>query len=201
MFNYGDLMFLDDEGGEYKTGEFEVMEQMLAYKFIQKTDNVLELGCRFGTNSCLISVLCNKLVAIDPCKSAVDTCIKNMNRYGFNFICEWCTVSKNSQVLNINKDATFASYTSDGTSDIPNYTMKDLEEKHSMKFNTIVADCEGCLEKFVTANDISNITKIIYEQDNECMCDYSKVESLLTMKGMRMVEKTYDGLFRKVWII
>jgi hypothetical protein len=201
--NYSDFIFIDDKGQEYRTGTFEVVEQFLATKFIKKDDNVLELGCRSGTNSCLISMLCNKLVAIDPCKPAIDACKYNMEKYGFNFICEWCTVSKTSQTLIENEDGnTFASYTEEGVSDIPHYTMTELENKYDIKFNALVADCEGCLETFINDNDITNINKIIYEQDNQCKCNYQYVESILSSRGFKLVENVYfDGLYRKVWII
>lgn len=194
--------FIDDKGQEYLAIHVERVEQYMAYKFIQKSDNVLELGSRFGTNSCLIARLCNRLVAVDPDKKATEVCKENMKRHGVSFDCEWCIVSKNPQEF---IDDGYSSYTRDSdTSEIPNFTIQQLEEKYGLKFNVLVADCEGCLEKVAKENDLSGITKILYEQDNECNCNYGEVEKVFEKLGLRCVEATCEqpyNLYRKCWII
>ncbi len=184
-----DDIFIDKYGKEYNSKNIEVDEQIMAEKYINDNDVVLELGCRYGTVSCVLAKKCKKLVAVDPDKEAVETCKKNMKSKGLNLECLWCTISKTPQKLNnISKDG-YGDFTEeDLQSDIPHYTIKDIENMFSVKFNTIVADCEGCLENIVKENDMSNINKIIYETDKPDSCDYEYISNELTKNGLIVIE-------------
>lgn len=192
------IKFVDNFGEYYNSKDVERDEQLMADKFIDKNDIVLELGCRFGTVSCLLARKCKKLVSIDPDKKAVETCKKNMKRHDLNFECIWCTVSKNPQsIKNLQNDTDVHGYgnftENDEKGDIPHYLIKDLEEMFSIKFNTIVADCEGCLEQIFKENDMSKINKIMYETDRETACNYDYISQELKNLGLTIVETVDRG--------
>ena len=69
----------------------------------------------------------------------------------------------------------------DPTSIIPHYTIQEVEQKFlndNKKFNTLVADCEGCLGHFFEENPwfYNQLTKIIYEDDRQEITDYYKIK-------------------------
>lgn len=188
------ISFIDKFGNEYSSKNVERDEQLMVDKYIEKNDLVLELGCRYGTVSCLLARKCKKLISIDPDKDAIEICKKNMRNHGVTFECLWCTVSKNSQKLNNTSKEGYGDFTEDdSSSDIPNFSINELESIFLLKFNTIVADCEGCLEKIIKENDMSNIHKIIYETDKQDSCDYEYISNELVKNGFKNVETVERG--------
>jgi tRNA A58 N-methylase Trm61 len=173
------ILFLNKHGNTYSSKDIERNEQLMAYKYINENDTVLELGTQSGTNSCLISRLCKKLVTLDPDKDSIEVCKKNMNNHGVEFECLWGIISRNPQKLN--KDDLFT-YSSN-ESDIPYYSIDEIEKLFLINFNTIVADCEGCIETVIKENDISKIKKIMYELDRKESCNYEYVSKYLIENG------------------
>jgi len=82
----------------------------------------------------------------------------------------------------------------DAASSIPTFTLEDL----NMKFNVLVADCEGFLETFFDENPdfIKSLRLVIFEADAEERCDYSKIREKL--KADNFEQKL--GGFQNVWI-
>lgn len=60
-------------------------------------------------------------------------------------------------------------------------TLDQIIKQCGLKFNTLVADCEGCLEQFIDENldYINNFKLITYEMDWSEECDYGKIERIL----------------------
>ena len=58
---------------------------------------------------------------------------------------------------------------------------KELCKKYNLKFNTIVADCEGCLLDVLESigDDIKYIDKILYENDERNPESYEKIKKIL----------------------
>lgn len=196
------IPFFDKHGNEYSSRDIERDEQIIANKYIDQNDIILEIGCRYGTVSCVLARKCKKLVSVDADKEAIETCKKNMKRHGVNFECIWCTVSKNGQNIKKVSDDGYGDFTEeDSNSEIPHYSISELEEMFSIKFNTIVADCEGCLEKIFKENDLSNINKIIYETDRQEYCDYEYISKELKTYGLTQLESVDrgDGIKNICW--
>ena len=198
--DYNDsIPFVKPDGSEYSSKEVERTEQETCNKYINKEDNVLELGSRYGTLSCLLAKKSNFLLSLDPDIEAIETCKKNMERHNVNFEALHGIISKEPQqiVLTDYPDG-YGKYTKKGESDIPFFTIKELENKYNVKFNTLVADCEGCLEQILNENDISNIRKICFEADRPDSCNYDNVYSILKKNNFKRHEENGND-FYQVW--
>ena len=81
---------------------------------------------------------------------------------------------------------------------IPSYTMENIQEKYNLKFNVLVADCEGFLEVFFDENPnfYDTLRLIIFEADYPDKCNYNKIRTILNQKGF----KEELGGFQNVWI-
>lgn len=198
------IKFLDRNNNEYDHENVEKNEQDMSKRWISNEDNVLEIGCNYGTVSCVLAKLCNKLVAIDPDKEAIKTCKKNMDRQGVNFECVWGTVSiKPLKLLKTSENEYgYTILDNDNSKEkIPNFSIKNLEYKFNIKFNTLVVDCEGCMEQIFRDFDMSQFKKVIYERDNEERCNYKFIENILKNNGLKKVEDTDrgDGIRNICW--
>ena len=60
---------------------------------------------------------------------------------------------------------------------IPNFTLEEIENMFKLKFNLLVADCEGCLDVFFKENEelLSSLRLIIFEADKPNICNYDTV--------------------------
>jgi hypothetical protein len=168
----------------------ERSEQLSAYYFIDSSDNVLELGTRYGTVSCLLARKANRVVSLDPDLSAINYATINMINHGVYFESVHGIISNKPQIT---KNQGYATTTEDAEySEIPNYSISQLQEKYNIIFNTLVADCEGCLEKVIKENDLTNFTKILFEKDQADSCNYDYIFEYLENNGFINVKHSYD---------
>jgi len=198
------MLIFNERNERVNTEYMERPEQELASQFIQPSDIVLELGARYGSVSCVInSILDEKTnqVVVEPDSRVWDALEKNkiINRAGFYILKGF--ISRQKQSLT-NLDVCFGGYGTtsyaDENSQIPIYTLEEVEKKVGLKFNVIVADCEGFLETFFDENpDIfSQLRMIIFEADYEEKCDYSKIRVSLGLNGFVEVL----GGSQNVWV-
>lgn len=193
--------FLDINRKEYDSENIEKDEQDMVKKWIEKGDTVLEIGCSYGTVSCLLSKLCKKLVSLDPDKDSIEICKENMKRQNTQFECVWGTLSKKSLHF-VKQNPTDYGYTNSySSSNIPYFSIKELENKYAVKFNTLVVDCEGCMEQIFRDFDMSQFKKVIYERDNEERCNYRFIDYILKYNGLRKVDDLDrgDGIRNICW--
>jgi hypothetical protein len=176
----------------------ERSEQLIINKYIDSSDNVLELGTRYGTVSCLLARKANRVVSLDPDIDAIRYASNNMANHGVYFESVHGIVSTSPQIINRQGYGTTTSTAE--LSDIPNYTILQLEDKFNIKFNTLVADCEGCLEKVINENDISKFSKIIYEEDQPGNCNYKNIANILISNGFTLVETVNEIISHCIWI-
>lgn len=198
---YKKQKFLDINGKEYDPDTVEKDEQEMVKKWINNEDIVLEIGCSYGTVSCTLARLCKKLVSLDPDKDAINVCKENMKRQNVNFECLWGTLSRKSLYF-VKENKTDYGYTNSfSSSNIPHFSIKDIENKYSLKFNTLVIDCEGCMEQIFRDFDTSQFKKVIYERDNEERCDYMFIDYILKYNGLVKVDDIDrgDGIRNICW--
>jgi FkbM family methyltransferase len=83
---------------------------------------------------------------------------------------------------------------------IENITINDFFNIYNYNFNTLVADCEGCLCDLLPLLDIQNrFYKIIFERDNEDKCSGENIKNILeTNNFIKVYQSNYD--FQQVWI-
>jgi FkbM family methyltransferase len=91
---------------------------------------------------------------------------------------------------------------------ITTLSIDKIQELYNIKFNCLIADCEGFLLEFIIENPdfFDNLTCIIYEEDcsinHPINNDYNQVDIFLINKGFILTYTLLDniGLNNKVWV-
>ena len=76
--------------------------------------------------------------------------------------------------------------------------MQEINEQYGLKFNVLVADCEGFLETFFDENPefYDNLRLIMFEADYPDKCNYDKIRDALKERGFTNL---LHG-FQNVWV-
>jgi FkbM family methyltransferase len=198
------MNIIDLHGKPVNIKKLEVKEQQLANKYILENDVVLELGARYGSVSCIInSKLNNKLnqVVVEPDDRVWDALEKNKNNNNCQFnIVKGFISNKKLDLTNL--DVCFggygATFVENNDTKIQSFSLDEVENKYNLKFNVLVADCEGFLEVFFDENPhfYDNLRLIIFEADYPEKCDYNKIKQKLVEKKFK---KLLEG-HQNVWI-
>jgi FkbM family methyltransferase len=193
----------DEFGNSVNIAELEVAEQELARQYIEENDIVFELGARYGSVSCIINSKLNcktNQVVVEPDQRVWNALERNkkVNKCDFHIIKGFVS-SRKLGLTNLDDwyGGYGATYIVKDNSDIPSYSMEDIQAKFNLKFNVLVADCEGFLEVFFNENPnfYDSLRLIIFEADYPDKCDYNKIRNTLDTKGF--VEKV--GGHQNVW--
>lgn len=202
MSSWRDLEYYDEHGTKIKHLITERKEQILADKYIRPDDVVLELGARYGTVSCVINKkLKNKhnQVVVEPDDRVWKALEDNMERNDCDFHIIKGFISNKKLKLT---DKEFwrgygTSSEENATSKIPSYTLQEIQKKYKLKFNVLVADCEGFLCQFLDENPgfLDQLRLVIFEKDNPKMCNYNEIKQSLKEKGFKQLVP----LFREAW--
>ena len=185
---------LDQHGNSIDIANVEACEQSLAKQYIKENDIVFELGARYGSVSCVIN---SKLkyktyqVVVEPDERVWAALERNKreNNCGFHIVKGFVSAKKLA-LTNLDSWDGYATTSIENVdSKIPSYTMEEINEKYNMKFNVLVADCEGFLESFFDENPnfYDTLRLIIFEADYVDKCNYTKIRNTLVEKGF--VEK------------
>jgi FkbM family methyltransferase len=185
--------------------KLEVEEQILVKKYIEKDDVVLELGARYGSVSCQInSKLSNKnnQVSVEPDKRVWEALEKNkkINNCEFNIINGFIGEKKMDL---INLDDWYGGYGStfiyNENTTIQSYTLDEIKKKYNLKFNVLVADCEGFLEVFFDENPnfYNDLRLIIFEADYPDKCNYEKIRESLIKHNFKAILSGHQNVYIK----
>ena len=180
--------------------DYELDEQVLLYKYLDKKDSVLQLGANIGTSCILVDkVVKGNNVCVEPNLGLIPILKKNKEFNKAKFVIIDGIVSKKEGMMLVesddeNKYGSFISK-SDGKL-VKNYDFNKLNKKY--KFNVLFADCEGCLETFFDEypDSIKSFNKIIFEKDREEDCDYNKIIRFIEKNNFKYIE----GLFHQIFI-
>ena len=198
------MNILDLYGNKVDVEHIEKNEQDLANYFILENDIVLELGARYGSVSCIInSKLNNKKnqVVVEPDDRVWDALEKNKvnNNCEFNIVKGFIS---NKKLDLTNLDVCLGGYGStfieSNDTKIPSYSLDEITNKYNLKFNVLVADCEGFLEVFFDENPFfyDNLRLIIFKADYSEKCNYDKIRNKLREKKFNEI----IGGYQNVWI-
>ena len=199
-------IFYDENNKLIDKYKEEFIEQEQVKKYLDKDSVVLELGARYGTVSCIINKIINNpnnQVSVEPDIRVFEALKKNMNNNKCNFHIIEGFISNNKMDL-INKDDWHgygtSSIKSDNT-DIKNYKFDEIEKLYNLKFDTLIADCEGFLEIFFDENPklYNQLKCIIMEYDYPTKCNYDKIVNNLILNEFKLIHDNYYGLRRSVW--
>jgi len=210
-----------DEYGRMVDMKIEEMSRALVAKYVKPHHHVLEFGARYGTVSVFLSKLLSRgehLVSVEP-DPKVQACLnknKETNGATFHIVHGVCSNKKQFLIHHpcVWEQKTYTDPTAvknRSVSEIANYSVDDLERLYSLKFNVLVADCEGYLIEFFHENKefIRNLEVIIYEEDctsshpiNGHSVDYTEFEKFLIENHFTCAEDLVDhiGLHNKVYI-
>ena len=70
---------------------------------------------------------------------------------------------------------------------------------YGIKFDVLVADCEGFLEVFLDENPIlyTQLRKIIFECDRAAVCNYNKIKCKLVENNFKLIENGFQCVYIK----
>jgi len=196
------MRFVDEKGDEIDISKTETDEQEIATMFIDPDSVVLELGARYGTVSCAINKQLRNprnQVSVEPDKTVWDALEKNRiaNECQFSTLRGFIS-NKQLALVNGGKDG-YAMTGVIGESDVPSFSLDSIEQATGLKFDTLVADCEGCLESFFEENPhmYQQLKMITFEHDMPSKCNYNAVKSGLLKAGFVKIHDRHD--FHTVW--
>jgi FkbM family methyltransferase len=210
-FKHGPNFFISSENTKLNPFDYEIPEQYLCYKWIKKTDIVLEIGARTGVVSCTINSLLNNgknHVVIEPDKTVLHALQTNKKKVKASFNIETSAISNNPLYMIYSSNG-IGNYVSEKLPDVSKnkivkeintITFVDLYKKYNLKFNVLVGDCEGCLCKFYDDEPdfFHQLDVIIFEMDRQDKVDYTKFISSIT-KTHKQIDSIWNG-FQQAWI-
>jgi FkbM family methyltransferase len=178
--------FYNENGSIIDTQQYETVEQQIADKFISQNAIVLELGARYG----VVATCINKRLTdtrhhfvVEPDESVFGKMRDNLSSNGCNPHVFNGVISNKPLYFQPGGLASRTRETACSCDSfiVPNKTLNQIIEETGLKFDTLVADCEGCLEGFIDDNIdyLDNFKLITYESDFNNECDYEKIERIL----------------------
>ena len=152
------VIFYDENDNIIDNKNLEAEEQILVNKYIKPFYKVLELGARYGTVSHIINkklVVKTNQVSVEPDSRVWNALEKNRQNYNSQYHILKGFVS-NKKLDLVNKDAYYGGYGSTAvineSSEIPSYSLSEIQKFYGIEFDALVADCEGYLEQFLDEN-------------------------------------------------
>lgn len=196
------MVFYDQYGRVINTHIMEKTEQDYARMYIPEDASVLELGARYGTVTCAISEKqkhSGRLVCVEPDTRVWSALESNIQRNNCKAHIVKGFISKKPIALT-NLDNWYggygATFIDDSSSNIPSFTLSEIESTYGIRFDALVADCEGFLERFFDENTelFDRLRIIIYEADYTEKCNYSRLEEEFTRRGFRYIQKGHQNV-------
>lgn len=202
------LNFVDEHNQKINVFAIERIEQLQAREFVPTNATVLELGARYGSVSCSIAYKLDddrRLFVVEPDSNVISALEANKRTTGCNFHIFNGIVSKKNMKLqkdNINGYGNFTTdihYNETDTPLLKRKTLDDIEQEYNLKFDCLVADCEGFLEQFCdeNANRLKDFNVIVFEADAGDRCNYSRVYEYLQQWGFRCIINGFHSVYVK----
>lgn len=205
--NHDSRVFNDEKGHIVPHKSVEREEQIHIYEYIEKDDKVLELGGRYGTVSAILLDMVSHesdVVIVEPDKTVIRVLHENLWNNGFKQanIFHGTVGASKKKMSDSDGYAIQTVECSDADCGIENIQYPDLQQRYNIVFDTIVADCEGCLPD--TINHILEyypllepIKKIIFETDYEDRIDYQSMYNKLTNLGFTNSKKGFIQVWQR----
>jgi hypothetical protein len=92
-----------------------------------------------------------------------------------------------------------ATFIENVNTNIPSFSLEEIQRKYNLKFNVLVADCEGFLEVFFDENPefYDGLRLIIFEADYPEKCNYNKIKAKLRQKNFRKLLEGHQNIWMK----
>lgn len=199
-------IFVDENGNVINHKFMEREEQIDAYCFLPRNSTVLELGARYGTVSSIINkMLLNPKnhVAVEPDPSVHEALKKNKINSKSEYIIYLGAISNKPLTLRFDGYSTNTVIPTEQMvkvgNTIPTTSIDILEKNFNLKFDSLVADCEGYMEKFLSENDLSSYKSILLEEDRPDICDYNLIHNTLLYMGFFRASHNLNVVYRSVY--
>lgn len=194
------LLLKNENGHIIDTVNLERPEQVISNFFIDSQDTVLELGARYGSVSCIINKkLADKTrqVSVEPDKTVWAALENNISENGCSIHIHKGFVSNTPRSLDYMGYASYSYSTDKG--EIESLSVKDIEVKYGLVFDTLVADCEGFLETFFNENPFmySQLKTVIFEADFPDTCNYGIIRKMLKENGFSSIYTGFQNVYIK----
>ena len=189
---------MQDEHGNIIAKGVEGDEQLIAKYCIEKDARVLELGARYGTITYQIAQHAKHVVTVEPDDRVWDALDRNLKALD-NVTIFKGFLSNTPQVLK-DKHGGYGTWSEENSnSKFKLFTLADAERASGGLFDTLVADCEGCLPKFIQENPdiIAHLRTVIYERDRPENSDYAYVEYKLASHGFKHELKGFQNIWTR----
>ena len=196
------IPYYDEHDKIINSQKVEREEQYITNDYVNPDMTVIEFGARYGTVSCVIN---NKLenprnhIVFEPDKKVIKSLLKNRKSHEAKFLIVNGIIGSKPKKLTKTGYATKAEDANKTDTDIiKSITLKKLMKKTGLKFDCLVADCEGCICEFIDENGeyIKDFKMIIFEKDYPDQCDYERIK-------LKLVEWNFKVLvdkFVSVWV-
>lgn len=187
----------------------EYPEQIMSVMFIQPECKVIELGSNVGRNTLVIASLLrheHTLVTLECNPLIYDQLLINRDINECKFKTENAALSYRPILLkgwnSIPSDIPISGY-----EEVKTITWEQLQTKHDIIFDTLVADCEGALYYILLDNPhiLNNIKLAILENDYHEIDKKNYIDDVLRGKGLSCIYSQGGGWgpckdnFYEVW--
>ena len=198
------MLFHNEKGNVINHAVIESEEQRQAAQFIKPGQKVLELGARYGTVSCVVSTILNNpadFVTVEPDERVWNALEQNMlnNKCTFNIVKG--VISRTPvQLEEVNSYDGYGTTSAQcASSNIPSFTLEEIEALYTIQFDTLIADCEGFLEIFFDENPklYDQLSLVMFEKDYPNKCNYGKIKNTLSKKGFKQLINGFHEVWRK----
>ena len=197
------MKFYDEDGKLIDTIRLETVEQNQAEEYITEDCTVLELGARYGTVSCVINKkLKNPLnqVSVEPDNIVWNALERNIKENNCNLHLIKGVISRTPLEIRQYPGEGYSNSTVKAqTSSLPNFTVEEIEEKYGLKFDTLVADCEGFLGDFFAENHhlYKQLKMVLIEKDCPWKCNYNVIIENLKAHGFVNLVSGFHEVWKK----
>lgn len=227
VYRVGDVRLPDNLAALHKKltlkgGTFsdELDEQVMAALFLKRHHRVLEIGADVGTNSCIISSLCDTPPVTVECNNAIESTLRyNLKNNGLSINLEMGALTKGQLIYRHTTSGCrigqSTKYLEEGQPVPQGYglirsiTYQYLVDKYH-KFDVVVADCEGAFYYIVKEfpEILDDIEMLIIENDYSTKGHKDYVDKQLIERGFiriyrNILQFNYNVLhknnFYEVW--
>jgi FkbM family methyltransferase len=162
---------------------------------------VLELGGRFGTTSCVLAEQTGNsgnVVSVEPDLKVHRQLIHNRNRHNCSFHILQGIVGDTPIAMSerFGHYATQTRLAHAGEKALPSMDLRTLEMRIAKKFDTLLIDCEGCIDLFFLGSNrrlLNQVSMVIMEEDAPAQTDYYTWHHKLRRHGFERVWKVRDS--------
>ena len=179
----------------YGTLYDELPEQKMVVRYLNGNEKVLEIGVNIGRNSLMIaSIINNDNFVTLECDEDISKQLKeNRDLNNFHFKIENSALS-NRRLIQRGWETQPSDTLIDGFHFVNTITLKELNAKYNIEFDTLVLDCEGAFYYILLdmPEILNNINLIIMENDYIDISNKTIVDEIL-IKNNFYIEYTEKG--------